>query len=84
MFIRHWCIIIIIIVMTCSVYNEEILLFDLFVFSGSRSSGLGRCRAMGLTKRKFINSLKPDSKQTSAATATLFSYFEFDRRKRPK
>ncbi|XP_029187428.2 exonuclease 1-like isoform X2 [Acropora millepora] len=51
---------------------------------GSRSTGLGRCRAMGLTKRKSVNNLGPDSKQTSAATATLFSYFEFDRRKRPK
>ena len=67
-----------------SVSAMKKLYFDLFVFSGSRSTGLGRCRAMGLTKRKSVNNLGPDSKQTSAATATLFSYFEFDRRKRPK
>ncbi|XP_068681697.1 exonuclease 1-like [Montipora foliosa] len=53
--------------------------------AGSRTSGLGRCRAIGLSKKKSkSNSSSQDSSQTSTANSTLFSYFEFDKRKKPK
>jgi len=50
---------------------------------GTRTTGLGRCRSMGLTKKKSKSNSPKDS-QISEASSTLFSYFEFDRRKKPR
>lgn len=50
---------------------------------GPRTSGLGRCRSMGLTKKKSKSNSLKDS-QISGTSSTLFSYFEFDRRKKPR
>jgi len=51
--------------------------------TGTRSTGLGRCRSMGMSKKKSKSNRSKES-QISGSTSTLFSYFEFDRRKKAK
>ncbi|KAL9953298.1 hypothetical protein ACROYT_G040694 [Oculina patagonica] len=51
--------------------------------AGKRTTGLGRCRSMGITKKKSKSKGSKDS-QNSGPSSTLFSYFEFDRRKKPR
>ncbi|XP_022800229.1 exonuclease 1-like [Stylophora pistillata] len=48
--------------------------------AGLRSTGLGRCRSIGITRKKT----KSKDSLNSSGTSSLLSYFEFDRRKKPR
>ncbi|KAJ7389055.1 Rad2 nuclease [Desmophyllum pertusum] len=52
--------------------------------AGTRTTGLGRCRSMGITKKKSKSNSSKASQNSAGTSSTLFSYFEFDRRKKPR
>ncbi|KAM7433475.1 Rad2 nuclease [Porites harrisoni] len=53
---------------------------------GSRSTGLGRCRSMGMSrpKKKAQSGSSNKEAQTPTVSSTLFKYFEYEKRKGPK